>query len=426
MKKIKLEKVKKIKSSTPSEIKTKRRKNTSVSKKPKTENKGKKILDLKKITNKSKNINMFFNKKYITIVIIIFTSLIAIYMFLNYHKLGIVFNKNISDEDVINIDMASSNNKIIEYKDEILVYNNNLMITYNKFGKKTWEKRLESTFIPTIDTAGSFIQVINKDSGYIYLYGNKYEIARIKIEGKIKRAKITENGISIVEYSAKGSKTTIGTYNKNGKPLYLVKLNTNTISNYVLSDNDRYLVFSEVNIKGISLSTTLKILDLHLAKSDSYQIPQIITKENELAYNIIFRGSKISVLFDEGVVTYNINTKKTNQYITPDVNLLNIDIAYNKYFYVSHNQGSEEYVFSIIEFGSKKRKTIKISEAPRHFILKDQITYISYAKKINIYNSFGVNIKNYNSPNIITKPVVFNNGKSIAFISSNKITIFTI
>jgi len=356
--------------------------------------------------------------------IIIFATLN--YSFNNYHRLGLVFKRSIDDKDVVNIDLEDTNIKIIEYKGEILVYNNKSISTYSRNGKKTWEKSLETNFFPLIKTSGKYIQVSNKDNGNIYIYRNKYEVARIKINGSIKSSQITERGNSIIEYSTKGSKTIMGIYNKSGKAIYTIKLNTKTVSDYLLLKNDRYFAFTEVNIDGMSLSTTLKVIDLKSSKEDPYDLPGVVTKENELAYKILFRGDLLHVLFNEGVVSYNIHSKKMRQYSLPQVNLLNVDINSNRYFYVAHNEGEKEYSFIINKFGSKRFKEREILEAPTSFSTINGITYITYLKKISIYNEYGLNIKNYNSDSILTKPVIFNNGKSVAITISNKIIVFTI
>ena len=47
-------------------------------------------------------------------------------------------------------------------------------------------------------------------------------------------------------------------------------------------------------------------------------------------------------------------------------------------------------------------------------------------KEINIYNRWGMHIKKYVSDSIITNPVVFNDGKNMAIIYSNKIVVIGI
>lgn len=386
--------------------------------KSKTEKKIKKIKQEREVKKSSKNVK----------VIAIIVSLIVLSLiYNNYHKLGIVFTKNINISGAKVITRTSSNNIIKEYRDEILVYSSGTYTTYNKYGKETWEKKLDTTFVPEIATAGKYIQIINKNNGYVYLYNNKYESARIKIDGTIKSGIITEDGMSIIEYSKAGAKTILGVYNKNGNEEYKIKLNSNTISQYVMSSNSNYLAYSEVIIDGISLSTNINIVDLSKANDETYTIPTLITKENELSYKMFFNGNKLIVLFENGAAVLSASSGKVSEFKIPNVNLLNLDIGTNKYSYVSLNsKKTSGYILSLLKFGDIESKDVLLKEAPIEIIYKNDLVYVVYKKQVSIYNSFEMNIKNYTSDTILTTPTIFNSGKSVAVPTSNKIIVFTI
>lgn len=375
-------------------------------------------------TKKSLKESRKIDGRYKGIVILIIIVVVIILINNNYHKLGIVFVKNITEKDAIKITIMSSNNIIKEYQNEILVYSSGKYTTYNKYGKQTWQTKLDTTFIPEIYTAGKYIQICNKSNGYIYVLYNKYESARIKINGKIKSSNINQNGITIVEYATTGSKTALGVYDKSGEELYSIKLNTSTIGQYILSDSERYLAYTDVVIDGMSLITNINVIDLKKANDDNYEIPTVATENNELAYKLLFEGNKIVALFSSKAIKYKLSSKSLEQFNVPNVNLLNIDVNLNKFIYVYSNL--DKYILSYLTFASDKSSDILLEDAPTGVTYYDDIVYISYKKKISIYNGFGNNIKNYSSDTILTKPVVFNKGKSIAVPTSNQIIIINI
>ena len=92
----------------------------------------------------------------------------------NYTALGLVLNKNIDSNDVVEVELQTSNNQIIPFENEILVYNNGIIKSYNNYGKNTGEIIIEDTVEADIQTSGKYIQVINKDRGLVYVYKNKY------------------------------------------------------------------------------------------------------------------------------------------------------------------------------------------------------------------------------------------------------------
>lgn len=397
-------------------------------------NKKKKDIDKKEIQKNKRRKNVVEEKKtrkktiiknkQKIILTVIFLLIIVILIIKNYHKLGFVLQKEITEKDAVKITLTSSNNIIKEYQDEILVYSSGKYSTYDKNGKETWVMKLDTLFIPEINTAGKYIQIYNKNSGYVYIYYNKYESARIKIDGIIKSCIINEDGITIVEYAKAGSKTILELYDKYGKQLYQIKLNVSIVGQFVLSKNARYLAYTEVVTDGISVSTNVNIIDLKKANKSNYKIPTAMKQDNELVYKMFFNGNKIIALFGDKVVRYNILKKTIEEYDTPNINLLNIDISSKEYIYISSE--SNNYILSYLKFGDDKNTNIPLKDVPIHLVCFEGLVYIGYKKMISIYNAFGHNIKNYTSETILSNPIVFNDGKNVAVATSNQIIIFNI
>jgi len=191
-----------------------------------------------------KQINKYI--KYILIAIVI----VAVILLCKYrHIIGITLYKDITEADAIVIDRATTDNQVYAYKNEILVYSKGTLSTYSRYGKKTWEYTFDETFIPEINTTGNYIQVINKDSGYIYIFDNKYESCRKKIDGKIKLASINQKGQSTIHYSKEGIKSDIGIFDKKGNQQYEITLKTDNVAGILASENGKYLLIYEVETR---------------------------------------------------------------------------------------------------------------------------------------------------------------------------------
>lgn len=76
--------------------------------------------------------------------------------------------------------------------------------------------------------------------------------------------------------------------------------------------------------------------------------------------------------------------------------------------------------------GGKEKKNIEIREMPKYFIYDNGNIFICYQKGITVYNSFKMMLKEYNSSMVITEPIVFGNGRNVAFLVSNKLIMFSI
>ena len=66
-----------------------------------------------------------FNKSELIVFAIILLVIITYYILMNYHKLGIVFDKNISQRDSTMVETMYTDNVVAGYKDSVLVFENN-------------------------------------------------------------------------------------------------------------------------------------------------------------------------------------------------------------------------------------------------------------------------------------------------------------
>lgn len=374
--------------------------------------------------NKLKN-KVVIDKKKIVVVLIGIMVIISIVATNNYTTLGLVLDKEIDSNDAVQIELQTTNNKIVSYGNEVLVYNNGKIITYNNYGKNTGEIKLDDVVDAEISANGKYIQVINKDKGIVYVYKNKYEVARIKIEGKIYSGNINSEGTSVIEYSVNGNKTALGVYDSFGKMQYNIKLSNNIIGKYVLSDNSIYLAYVDVNVHGISASTNINLIDLSNTKEDEANNNIIHTIDNSLAYDIYWNGKNIIVRFEQSYMMYNVGNGKKEIIQISDGQLVNIGEYDKKYAYVGLNEIGD-YVLNIKKMASDSITTIPIEDIPKYFKYQNGVAYVCFGKKIEAYNNLGMKIKKYDSDIVITEPIVFNNGRSIAMAISNKLIIFTI
>lgn len=363
-----------------------------------------------------------FSKKQIIYAIGIVAVLVTLLCIMNYSDFGLVLNKSITDEDVTTVDLISSNNKIYSYYNEVLIVDSSGISTYNKYGRKTWDLDMQGAIDTRIDTNGKYLQVINADKSMVYIYKDKYEIAQIRIDGKILYGTINPKGDSVIEYEASGNKAILAVYDKNGKLKYNIKLSNNIISAYVLSDDSTKFAYVDVNISGISATSSVQLIDLK--NNGESKVEKLATEENTLIYELEFSGNNIVYRTDKEVVSINLSSKNKKSSSVEQEGIVSLDLNKNKYSYVEFENG--KYLLGIRSIGGKNTKEIETKEAPRHFIYMKDKTYICYQKEMHIYNNFKMKIKEYKSDMVITKPVILGEGNNIAFLVSNKLIIYTI
>ena len=260
----------------------------------------------------------------------------------------------------------------------------------------------------------------NTDKSIVYVYNDKYETAQIRVEGKILSGNITSKGDSVIEYEASGNKKILGVYDKHGKARYNVKLSNNTIGQYILSEDSKKLVYVDVNINGISVASSIKLVEL----KDSAKVVELALKENSLIYEMDLVGTKLTYRTDKDIVQLDINTKREKKSSVEQSGVVSLDLDENKYSYVEFNNG--KYLLGIKSIGSKDKEKIEIKEMPKHYIYSKNKVYVCFQKEMYVYNDYKMMIKEYNSDMVITKPVILGEGNNIAFLVSNKLIIYTI
>ncbi len=277
------------------------------------------LKKIKRMKAKKKNIT---KKKIVLFFVIIMFIALLFYIGKYRHVLGITWEKDTTHKDITIVETTSTENKIYAYKNEILVYSKGELATYNRYGKKTWEYKFDETFIPDIKTNGKYIQVINKEKGNLYIFENKYEICREKIDGRINLSNINARGESVIHYSKAGSKSVIGVYKKRGDKKYEVTLTNPNIAEVLLSHNGKDVIFYEIGTEGVSVNAIIKMVDL----STNSKIKEIINISNDIIYNITLKRNSLSVLCSDNIYSYNFITKVNKEINILEENVLNINM----------------------------------------------------------------------------------------------------
>ena len=274
-----------------------------------------------------------------------------------------------------------------------------------------------------IGTNDKFLQIINTDKSIVYIYNDKYETAQIRIDGKIISGYINSNGDSVIEYTTSGNKTVLAIYNKRGVAKYNVKLSNSTIGQYILSEDSKKLAYVEVNINGISATSSLYLVEFKNSETE-LKAKNVALEENSLIYEIEFVGNNILYRTDKKIVKLNLNNQNIKATNFEFDEIISLDLDLNKYSYVKFENG--KYLLGINSVGGKNKKEIEIGDIPKNYVYSNGKIYVSYQKEMAIYNDLKMKIKEYKSDMVITKPVIIGNGNDVAFLVSNKLIIFTI
>lgn len=364
-----------------------------------------------------------------TIVFIVVFILVVTWLLNDFGPIfGIHINKKVStslDENIIEI-VTKESDIYGMYDEELYVYSNNTISTYNEKCELTWSHTFSESFTPSIFVEGNYMLVTNDSTGTIYLFENRNEILNKKIDGVIKNAFIDKYGNIALEYSSEaGFNNVISVFNKKGANRYDAYLTQENIISVRMLDNAEKIVFLEAVTNSSSIGVKFRIIDIN--KSENERLRDIATLDNQFVYDFIVEGKEILALTDNKVISIDMDSGNVNTIKELDGSQM-IFVALNKnyYTYLERNLQEDKYVISNVNYNGPVISSTVIDSVPKLMASSDFVNYYIYQDHVYILNKWGVELKTYETNFTPKKCIIFNNNKSLAMIYTNKIYVINL
>jgi hypothetical protein len=377
-----------------------------------------------KVNEEIKNKKIVSLRKLVTSIICIIL-IIIIYLFFEYSSIiGIRLPTNMNKD--VDIDIVSTDNDIYDtYNNELLIYSNSTISTYNKYGDKTWEYILDTSFNPNIYIYKNYLVVANNSSGLVYLFNNKNEILNMKVDGQIEYIYIDKNGNMAIEYSTNSYKKIIGVYNQKGKNLYNTYLEYGTIVDIKLLNNASKLIITQANSNSFKIGCTISMLD---STSEESELTELLKLDNNFIFDVEYVNNSLVILSDNQIIKYNLLTNESSVLKEYDSSqILFISILDNYYISVEKNlDDNNDYSIVNCDFENNNICTLNVENSPKYLVSSKYLNYFVYQNKLQVFNKWGIEVLSKDL-NIVPKNIiVFNNNKSAALIYTNKIEIINL
>lgn len=310
-----------------------------------------------------------------------------------------------------------------EYNNELFVFSKNTITTYNDKCEVTWTHSFSDSFTPKIYVKGKYMLVTNNSTGTLYLFESNKEILNKKIDGTIKNVFLDKYGNMAIEYSANsGYNNMISVFNKKGENRYDTYLSQEGIVALEMLDNAERVVFCEAVTNSSTIGVKFRVIDI--SKKDEEKLVDLVTLDNAFVYDFFVDKKDIYALLNNKIVRINLNTadvevvKEFN-----DTSLMYVAMSDNYFTTVDRNIENNNYVIENTGYSQNRVSTTTLDSAPKSMIIADYVNYFVYQDHIQIYNKWGVDLGSRDINFTPKKSVVFNNGKSLALIYTNKIYI---
>ena len=323
-----------------------------------------------------------------------------------------IFRKEQNENDLPQI-LVESNKNVYTYgyNNEIIILNNNKIISYTQYGNEKYSLDVEIS-TPIFASNGRYLAIAEKKGNKVYVLADDNIVWQKNLEGEIIDLKINQNGYLLVATTGNIYKQVIQTFNNKGKELFKNFISSTNIIDMDISPDNKHVAIAEVNCTGIMIRSNIKIISVDKAKNDE-QDSIVLNKtgnDGDLIVNIKYLNkNNLGIIYDNHVEI--IQEANTNTLNIDREDTLFMDL--NNRFIKIVNTG-DKAVLQIFGLNLELNKEFEIPE-PKEIYVSDNIIALNLGNEIYFYNNSGWLIKKYNAEQEVNKLVLCNNIAGIVY-----------
>ncbi len=359
------------------------------------------------------------NLKPIVLSFVVIIVFFATYTFLEYAPiLGLNIFSNKQVENVIIENLSAQENIYKQYNNELLIYSNQILKTYDSNGKKTWEYKTNEIANSDVYINGIYMAIANKANGNINIFSGKSELTNKKIDGNIDNLYLDEKGNVAVEYSGSGYKKIITVFDKYGTDKYSAYISSAAILDIKILDNAKKLLLVQTDSSSLTIGCVISIID----SSKDENIKEILKLENKLVYSSKIINDDIILVTNDSIDKYNFNTGVLTEIHSLDSNQTNY-ISLSDNYFSSIESSKSKFNFITSKFDNTNISNIELDTLPKYINNSGLLTYVVSENSISVVNKWGIVVKKIDIKLPPKDIIIFNKEKSVALIYSNRIEI---
>lgn len=359
------------------------------------------------------------NLKPIVLSFIVIILFFATYTLLEYAPIwGFNIFSNKQSKNVVIENLSEQENIYKEYNNELLIYSNQVISTYDNNGKKTWEYKINETINSDFYINGSYMVIANKVNGNIYIFSGKNELTNKKIDGDIIDVYLDDNGNVAVEYSNSGYKKTITVFDKYGNNKYSAYISSASILDIKLLNNAKKLLLIQTDSSSLTIGCVISIIDSDKDES----IKEILKLDNELICDSKIINDDVILVTNDSIEKYNLITGALEKIYRLDSNQTNYITLSDSYF-AAIEANKDKFNFITSKFDNTNISNIELDALPKYISNSGLLTYVVSENSISVVNKWGIIVKKIDIKLPPRNIIIFNKEKSVALIYSNRVEI---
>ncbi len=369
-----------------------------------------KLIEFKEYDNLDKEKNL--NKKKVIVLMTVSTVIVISIIFLIMYMCNAKFRswadvhilmKNVTEGSLSSIDIDIDEDvSVYAYDQYVALLNNNKLDIYNSSGKKSQELEVNVSN-PLFKSNGKYLIVAEKEKQKIYLIAGTKLLWSTDIDGVISRTSVNENGYVSVVCTGTTYKSVIIVFDTKGNQVLKSYFPTNYVVDSVISSDNKYLSFAEVNTTGTLIKSTVKTIAINNSNNSS-EISAVNTYElttNSLVINLKYQGSKnlicmcnngVYVLSDGNAQMLMNFDEEGKNYTFAEINLINSIYGIVE---VSDGISNQMSQIKLVNTGTKKNNYYNINSIAKSTSSAGDNIAINFGTEVYFISSKGWLKKKY-------------------------------
>ena len=325
-----------------------------------------------------------------------------------------IFRKNVTNDSINSIYLdTNKNNQIYCYGKNICILNDKNLKIYNSFGEDITEISVDiNTAI--FDSNDKYLSIAEKNGQNVCVIFDKEMIWKQKIDGEIEKISLNKNGYLAIITTDTTYKSIIIVYDSNGNQLLKNYLSSARVTDISISNDNKYIAYSELDTSGTLLKSNIEILSIEKARNN-LDDAKTFSYQSDLSKMIVDikyqnKGNLVCT-YDNTIDVINQNENKQLLEIDNTITFVSGNLN-NGIVYIQEDSAGlfgSYSILNIINLSNNQRITYNLEENPKELYAFDNIIGVNTGTDIYFINTFGMLVKSYTSNQEISKVLLSNN-----------------
>lgn len=338
-----------------------------------------------------------------------------------------ILRKEIEQGNMASIEFNGEiNSNVYAYDKYIVIMENKVLKIYDTIGAEVASITTQINN-PIFDTAGKYLVVAEENGGNIYLISGRKMLWSKEIEGKITTVKVNENGYLGIVMSDISYKNIVDIYDLNGKSLFKTYVATNKVVDISISKNNQYLAIAEVDISGVMLQSSIRVISMEKARTDPSNsiINTYYSDIGKLIVNIEYQSKdRVLCIYNDSIdLIENEKNNTLKKLENPKITFASIELK-NNIVTVEEKEAEEHTGISSVSIKNVVKNKVKnytTEEIAKEIYTYENVIALNFGTDLHIINTNGWLMKKYISKQEINKIVMSN--KVVGVIYRDRIEI---